>query len=152
MADLLFLVGFFNNPALEPDQENHITVLPNFTVPDCELQNFHETLKTFLSPIPSFYIHPDRSAQLSGYSVTLVQQSSELVTLHSKLTQLVYAHNGTPNRFSGKQYTPHVTGWVNPSPAEVKELTFSHHRGGLMKDIQTLGVYKLRSSGEGRKV
>tara|TARA_B100001750_G_C15123808_1_gene406396 strand:- start:29 stop:487 length:459 start_codon:yes stop_codon:yes gene_type:complete len=147
MADVLFMVGFFNNPALVDGEENHVTVLQNFSVPDQNMEKFLTLTEETLAGQESFSITPEGEANLSGYDTVLIRHNPELIELHRNLCTTVTVCDGVLNRFSRQHYKPHVTGWVSPATAKVTELTLVHHAGGLMNDIRILRTYPLVNPG-----
>lgn len=157
MANLLYIMCFFGDTPKEGDffydpENYHITLLPEFSVPDENLAQFLESLQPAETLFQQISVNETKAAFLGDdfdIPVVKVQSTSELELpkLHAWLMERLAEAQGTPDtKYVLERFSPHIS--FKPFTGASYMVTgFSviHHQVAFGEEVKNIGNYMLKS-------
>lgn len=150
-----YLIGYFEkipNGKLPMSNEPHVTLLPQFMLPDEKIVEFGHKLQlmTREQDFHSFNIIPGEKEQFTSLlgekvEVTKVKEhSNEIERYHEHAVQIVEQCNGeNVSPWVRNKFSAHVTGWEHPEQKTITTLSLIHHREGFGNDVHNILTIEL---------
>lgn len=153
MADILYLMGFKDTPAIGDhryDPHNfHVTVLDHFSLPDTSLHAFIknvESMTRWFGPIPLKEEGMKWFGLDEDIPVMSLKHEADIMNLHHSLCDLLAKFNGkmkTPE-YNGESYNPHVSYLEDESILwDMDSFSLIHHRSGFGVDVVNRANFSL---------
>lgn len=158
MADLLYLMGFFQEPTEELLQDlpledlRHLTVMPAFTVADRQLPRFQRHLRALTAWFTPFTLEGTKMTTLGreyfpvpALLVEAPSASFTLEDLHKSCSEALLEAGGAylHPEFTGETYLPHVSHPRVGEVMEVSTLLLVHHSEGFGRGVKILSRFPL---------
>ena len=132
----------------------HLTVLPNFSVPDENLPQLRRLFHSIVNWFPTFSIVPGIAMELGEavkVPVVLVAGKEDptiLQELHCSLAAAVQRTSGyfRDPEFVEEGFLPHVSHWASPEETRLQDLTLTAHTEGFGQGVRNLANYRLNGS------
>jgi hypothetical protein len=151
VAQTLYLMSFLNenkvraSAAINFQEDLHLTVVSNFTVPDKRMVDFQSALirlAPWFFPLKLDVVNHVTLGTICQVPAAVVRAQSKemsLVQMHDSFWDLIKQYGGKVNDpYSGTQYTPHITYLNSYTPVVLKSLMLVEHSEGFGKGIRTV--------------